>query len=142
MPTGRQRATRQKDQKIHKTHTIQILALFRAVLVDMRQYSEGSLESAGLSLGRGQEWCNLPRAKTSLTLCGTGGRKESGKLWKQVLLLNFLKIQPKVLLLPVYRRAKELLYFSGEGYSSFLCLGKIICESTLPLDYNKLFNLW
>lgn len=41
----------------------------------MRQYSEGSLESAGLSLGRGQEWCNLPRAKTSLTLCGTGGEK-------------------------------------------------------------------
>lgn len=55
-----------------------MLALFRAELVDMRQYSEGSLESAGLSLGRGQEWCNLPRAKTSLTLCGMGGEGSQG----------------------------------------------------------------
>lgn len=67
---------------------------------------------------------------------GVGGALELGASFK------FSENTAKVLLLPVYRRAKGLLYFSGEGYSSFLCLGKIICEPTLPPDYNKLFNLW
>lgn len=55
-----------------------MLALFRAVLVDMRQYSQGSLESAGAVIRKGTRMVQPAKSQDFINSVGDRGEKGGG----------------------------------------------------------------
>lgn len=61
---------------------MQMLALLRAVLVDMRQYSEDSLESAGAVIRKGTRMVQPTKSQDFLNSLGDSGEKGVGEAFE------------------------------------------------------------